>query len=157
MCGAPAPSCVTTCITCGSWKAPSSTRSTARMRDTGMEERIWERGLSLQGGLGPGARETGPGDSFPVDVCSGRCVPAWGQSAWCICAMCVSTWRPCESRNHSRSDHFSGHQFPSSSPSPWQYLLLHLGCGSKHSTPTRLFHHENRFLRLGLSFLPIYR
>lgn len=38
MCDAPAPSCVTTCMTCGSWKAPSSTRSTARMQDSGMDE-----------------------------------------------------------------------------------------------------------------------
>lgn len=56
MCSAPAPSCVTTCITCGNWKAPSSTRSTARMCDTGIEEHICERGPSMQGGwrLEPG-------------------------------------------------------------------------------------------------------
>ena len=70
MCSAPAPSCVTTCITCGIWKAPSSTRSTARMCDTGMEEHIWERGLSLRGGLGTGARETGGSGTAFLWVCA---------------------------------------------------------------------------------------
>lgn len=61
MCRVPAPSCVTTCITCGSWKAPSSTRSTARMSDTGMVERVWGRGRSLQGGQEAGDRGRGWG------------------------------------------------------------------------------------------------
>jgi hypothetical protein len=69
VCSVPAPSCVTTCITCCSWKAPSSTRSTARMCDTGMEERTWGEAMEA---LGP--RTSDPGHLRSVCLSFG--VPA---------------------------------------------------------------------------------